>query len=62
MRNKEFIQFPVFGFTNPVIIRKDDISHIYPDTLDQLQSKIYLKTREAVIHVDEPTSSIEGRL
>ena len=62
MKNKNFISFQVFGMTNSVIICRHNIRVIMPDATNQLNSNIYLDDDKGPIKVDEPTSSIEGRL
>ena len=62
-KDKDFMAFPLPMKTNPLIIRKSVISCIIPDQNNQLQARIYIGEKdEEYFIVDEPTSSIEGRL
>ena len=64
MKNKDFIAFPISGYTNPIILRKDNIESIVPHPDNQLMSRVFLlnSTKGEHFNIDEPTSSIEGRL
>ena len=64
MENKCFISLPIEGYTNPVIVRKDNIESISPVPYNQLKSRLFLKgsVEDEYFEIDEPTSSIEGRL
>ena len=62
MKNKDWlIVKSIHSDNNPMIIRKETIQCILPNKSNQLTSFIHFSETDSVM-VDEPTSSIEGKL
>jgi hypothetical protein len=62
MKNKDWlIVKSIYSDNNPIIILKEAILCITPNKDNHLTSLVYLSETN-ILMVDEPTSSIEGKL